>query len=158
MHYYFHYQTPAGQMTVAENGRAITTVSFGQPNILDGILKETPLLKRAGAELAQYFDGTRYEFDLPFEFEIGTPFEQSVWQALFQIPYGQTRSYGDIARSIGRPKAVRAVGRANGKNPIAVCYPCHRVIGSNGSLVGYTGGLDKKKHLLDLEQNHHLLK
>lgn len=153
MHYYFYYQTSAGPVTIVENGRAITTVSFGQANVADGILKETPLLKRAGAELSEYFAGSRYEFDLPFEFETGTPFEQAVWQALFKIPYGQTRSYADIAQAIGRPKAVRAVGRANSRNPIAICYPCHRVIGSNGSLVGYTGGLDKKKHLLTLEKN-----
>lgn len=151
-HYYYHYPTPTGEMTVIENGHAITGVSFGRQHIPDGVYEQTPLLRIAGQELAEYFSGHRYHFDLPFEFENGSPFEQRVWQALFDVPYGQTVSYREIADKIQSPKATRAVGRALHKNPIAVCCPCHRVVGSNGSLTGYAGGLDRKKHLLDLER------
>ncbi len=153
-HSYYHYPTPAGMMTVVENGRAITGVWFGKTQVLNATYEQTPLLKMAGQELADYFMGKRYHFDLPFEFETGSSFEQRVWQALFDVAYGQTVSYRDIANKIQSPKAVRAVGRALRKNPIAVCCPCHRVIGSNGSLTGYAGGLDRKKHLLDLEGRH----
>lgn len=153
-HYYYHFATPAGIMTVVENTRAITGISFGRQNISDGICEQTPLLEMAGQELAEYFSGKRYQFDLPFEFEKGTPFEQRVWQALFTVPYGQQVKYKEIATRIGSEKSSRAVGRALHKNPIVVCFPCHRVVGSNGSLTGYVGGLDRKKHLLDLEYRH----
>lgn len=141
-------------MTVVENGRAITGISFGRQIIAKAEYKQTPLLKMAGQELAEYFAGRRYAFDLPFEFETGSDFQQRVWQALFTVPYGQTVTYKKIAERIDRPKAVRAVGQALHKNPIAVCVPCHRVIASNGKISGYAGGLDYKKHLLDLEYRH----
>jgi methylated-DNA-[protein]-cysteine S-methyltransferase len=101
-------------------------------------------------QLQEYFAGERSHFDLLLN-GAGTDFQQSVWSALARIPFGEVRSYGDIAREIGRPKAVRAVGAANGRNPLPIIVPCHRVIGSNGSLTGFAGGLDIKKKLLALE-------
>jgi methylated-DNA-[protein]-cysteine S-methyltransferase len=110
-----------------------------------------PVLDLARNELAQYFDGTRTRFDTPLAppgMRGGTDFQQAVWAALLAIPFGETRSYGEIARSIGRPKAVRAVGAANAINPISILVPCHRVIGAAGSLTGYAGGIDAKRWLL----------
>jgi methylated-DNA-[protein]-cysteine S-methyltransferase len=105
----------------------------------------------AREQLAQYFAGERTSFDLPMQLD-GSVFQRTVWHALTEIPYGQTISYGELARRIGRPDLARAVGTANGQNPIAVVVPCHRVIGSDGKLVGYGGGLENKRLLLDLEQ------
>ena len=110
-------------------------------------------LDEAERQLREYFDGARKSFDLPLS-QHGTPFQLAVWDALRQIPYGKTRSYGDIARQIGKPGAARAVGMANNRNPICIVVPCHRVIGANGSLTGYGGGLDKKEALLKLEGVH----
>lgn len=108
-------------------------------------------IKQVTEELQAYFAGDLREFTVDITFPGGTPFQRKVWHELRNIPYGEVRSYKDIAKGIGAPKAVRAVGGANNKNPISIIVPCHRVIGSNGSLVGYGGGLDKKKHLLELE-------
>jgi methylated-DNA-[protein]-cysteine S-methyltransferase len=105
---------------------------------------------QACEQLSQYFAGERREFALPLHLG-GTPFRQHVWDALRTIPYGETRSYGQIAKQIGRPDRARAVGTANGSNPVSIVVPCHRVIGADGSLTGYGGGLDRKRHLLDLE-------
>ncbi|WP_030561064.1 methylated-DNA--[protein]-cysteine S-methyltransferase [Streptomyces aureocirculatus] len=102
------------------------------------------------AQLKAYFAGDLKEFDLPLRLD-GTPFQRSVWQQLLEIPYGQTRTYGELAAALGRPSASRAVGLANGKNPISVIVPCHRVIGANGGLTGYGGGLDRKQRLLAFE-------
>jgi methylated-DNA-[protein]-cysteine S-methyltransferase len=102
-------------------------------------------------QLRAYFDGELTEFDIELELE-GTPFQREVWGALREIPYGETWSYGELAERIGKPGAARAVGLANGRNPIAIIVPCHRVIGANGSLTGYGGGLPRKQHLLQLEQ------
>lgn len=113
-----------------------------------------PLVRAALDQLTEYFAGARFQFDLPLAPQ-GTAFQKSVWQALVEIPYAETRSYADIARRIRRPKAVRAVGAANGRNPIAIIVPCHRVIGSNGTLVGYGGGLPMKQMLLELEARCH---
>jgi methylated-DNA-[protein]-cysteine S-methyltransferase len=112
-----------------------------------------PLLREAGNQLAAYFKGKLREFHLPLEME-GTDFQLRVWNHLVQIPYGETRSYGELARALGSPAAVRAVGAANGANPIAIVVPCHRVIGSNGTLTGYGGGLPLKRRLLELERSH----
>ena len=101
-------------------------------------------------ELGEYFDGNRKAFDVPLDPQ-GTEFQQQVWQALLEIPYGQMASYAEVASAINKPKAVRAVGAANGRNPISILVPCHRVIGSNGSLTGYAGGLPRKQWLLQLE-------
>ncbi|WP_419837262.1 methylated-DNA--[protein]-cysteine S-methyltransferase [Candidatus Poriferisodalis sp.] len=109
-----------------------------------------PILRQAARQLAEYFDGDRTSFDLPLDLR-GTPFQVTAWRALGDIPYGSTRSYGEQAALIGRPKAVRAVGQANGRNPVPVVLPCHRVIGADGSLTGFGGGLDLKTQLLEHE-------
>jgi len=110
-----------------------------------------PLLVEAGRQLTAYFAGNLIDFDLPISL-VGTPFQRRVWTALTDISYGETVSYGELAGQIGRPTAARAVGLANGRNPVAVIVPCHRVVGSTGNLVGYGGGLDRKRYLLRLEQ------
>ena len=110
-----------------------------------------PILLKVKQQLAEYFAGQRQQFDLTLDFQ-GTIFQQRVWQALLSIPYGETCSYKDIARQLGNEKAVRAVGAANGRNPISIIAPCHRGIGSGGALVGFAGGLDKKQILLSLEK------
>lgn len=147
----FCYQTPLGKIVIIENGEAITGVIFGEV-LPDGVnCRETALIKSAYQQLQEYFAGKRQRFDLPLSPQ-GTVFQQKVWQALRQIPYGAVCSYQDIARAIGNDKACRAVGGANNKNPIAIIIPCHRVIGANGSLVGYGGGLPLKRKLLALEK------
>jgi methylated-DNA-[protein]-cysteine S-methyltransferase len=149
MKYAFSYDSPVGRLFLAEENGALTDLSY-RP-IPDAEERETPLLKRAAVQLSEYFDGRRRIFDLPLD-PRGTAFQKSVWSALQDIPYGETRSYKDIACAVGNPKACRAVGMANNKNPIAVIIPCHRVIGADGTLVGYGGGLDIKQALLDLEK------
>ncbi|MDM0011765.1 methylated-DNA--[protein]-cysteine S-methyltransferase [Variovorax sp. J22P168] len=110
-----------------------------------------PVLRQAAAQLGDYFAGRRAHFDLPLDLAHGTAFQQSVWQALLAIPRGQTTSYGALSAGVGKPAAVRAVGAAVGRNPISVIVPCHRVLGANGSLTGYAGGLERKSALLALE-------
>lgn len=117
-------------------------VSFGK--------RDTWPFGPAITQLAEYFDGTRTEFDLPLALT-GTPFQRTVWAALCEIPYGETVSYGELARRIGRPTTSRAVGLANGKNPVGIIIPCHRVVGSTGSLTGYGGGIERKQSLLAFE-------
>lgn len=112
--------------------------------------EDHPVLGAASEQLCEYFSGNRTAFDLPLDFR-GTEFQKSVWAALLTIPFGETRSYGEIAHQIGRPGASRAVGAANGRNPISIIAPCHRVIGSNGSLTGFAGGIEAKRLLLGLE-------
>lgn len=112
---------------------------------------ESPLLRRAAEQLAAYLEGRLRDFDLPLDLR-GTPFQQSVWRAVASVPYGQTVTYGQLARQIGRPDAPRAVGAANGANPLPIVIPCHRVVGSDGGLRGYGGGLPVKQALLDLER------
>ena len=114
--------------------------------------ERTELTEAVFCQLQEYFAGTRRKFDVPYELR-GTEFQKKVWAALEEIPYGQTRSYGDIARAVGNPKAVRAVGLANGKNPLWIVVPCHRVVGSGGRLTGYAGGLEMKRALLELEKS-----
>lgn len=113
--------------------------------------KRHPLLLEAQKQLSEYFAGRRTAFDLKLDFA-GTEFQKKVWKALLKIPFGETRTYGQIARQLGNPNAVRAVGAASGRNPISIMAPCHRVIGSKGALTGFAGGLKNKKYLLDLEQ------
>ncbi|MBC7393384.1 MAG: methylated-DNA--[protein]-cysteine S-methyltransferase [Variovorax sp.] len=110
-----------------------------------------PVLREAAAQLRDYFDGKRQRFDLPLDLSHGTAFQQSVWQALLAIPSGATTSYGALSAGVGKPAAVRAVGAAVGRNPISVIVPCHRVVGKDGSLTGYAGGLERKTALLELE-------
>lgn len=110
-----------------------------------------PVLDAAARQLGEYFHGQRQRFDLALDLEQGTPFQRSVWRALLAIPAGATTSYGTLATGLGRPQAVRALGAAVGRNPLSIIVPCHRVVGSNGSLTGYAGGLDRKQALLELE-------
>ena len=110
-----------------------------------------PLLQQVSQQLVEYFEGDRRDFDVPLDLSCGTAFQQSVWQALLAIPPGETLSYGEVSRRIGNPTAVRAVGGAIGRNPVSIIVPCHRVVGSNGTLTGYGGGLDRKTALLRLE-------
>mgnify|MGYP000858018593 FL=1 len=146
----FYYGSPLGTIGIAENGTGITDLFYGKELPGGAEVRETGLLRRAAQQLSEYFAGKRRAFDLPLQAQ-GTPFQKRVWQALREIPYGQTRGYGEIAASLGNPKAGRAVGAANHRNPIAIVVPCHRVIGADGSLVGYASGLDIKRKLLALE-------
>lgn len=148
------YDSPPGRIAIAENGEAITHLYFSEePGFPGAVPQETALLQEAAIQLEQYFAGRRKTFDLPLAPE-GTTFQLKVWRALREIPYGQTRSYGQIARITGNEKAARAVGAANNKNPISIIIPCHRVIGADGKLVGYGGGLERKAYLLELEKRH----
>jgi len=140
-------KTPVGTLTLVERDGALAGCYLENYTPPKAEHRSSPLLERAKQQLDEYFAGKRDDFDLPLELD-GTDFQRAVWKALTQIPFGQTRSYADIAKAIGRPNAVRAVGAANGANPVAVIVPCHRVIGSDGSLTGYGGGLPRKKWLL----------
>ena len=142
--------TPVGEVTLASSEKGLAAVHFGRNVPSEGIVDVSANRPFMG-QLTEYFEGNRTEFSLPLDFE-GTPFQMSVWRALLEIPYGETRSYGDIAKSIGKPGASRAVGMANHENRIAVVIPCHRVVGQNGSLTGYAGGLHLKQQLLSIEQ------
>ena len=147
----FFYETPVGRICIGEEKGWITRVTWSKiPQ--EYILEETELILNCKKQLDEYFAGNRKIFDLPLAPK-GTEFQQKVWNALTEIPYGKTRTYGEIAAAIGNPKAARAVGMANNKNPIGIIIPCHRVVGANGKLVGYAGGMEKKEWLLHLEQN-----
>ena len=156
-------ETPVGKLGITASDEAVTRIFFSREyrnrrrprNAPETCTPETagPLLLQAAAELAEYFAGTRREFTLPLAPE-GTPFQRAVWDALRTIPYGESRSYKQIAAQIGRPTACRAVGMANHRNPIAIVVPCHRVVGSGGTLVGYAGGLEAKAYLLGLEREN----
>lgn len=139
-------ETPIGPLTLQADEAAVTAIRFGA----DGAQDVSPLLDAAEAQLREYFAGTRRTFDLPLA-PRGTAFQQQVWAALRAIPYGETRTYGELAAAIGSPSASRAVGMANHHNPIPIVIPCHRVIGANGTLTGYAGGLEIKRKLLALE-------
>lgn len=133
---------------VRGNDRGVTWIA---PEMLQQPFEENEITKYAAAQLLEYFHGNRTVFDFPMDLS-GTPFQKEVWAALVEIPYGTTVSYGEVAAKIGRPKAVRAVGQAVGKNPCMIAVPCHRVIGKDGSLTGFSVGLDWKRYLLGLEQ------
>ena len=145
------YPSPIGPLVIGEEAGRITHIMFADHLPQEAQALETAVLFAAKEQLAEYFAGRRRVFELPLA-PAGTAFQQAVWEALQTIPYGQVASYGDIARRIGNPKACRAVGGANNRNPISIVIPCHRVVGANGALVGYGGGLDKKQWLLNLEQ------
>ena len=144
--------TPLGNLEIVGNHKGITAVTFvDQP--ATATLPIAPSLSEAKKQLQEYFDKKRQAFDLVLT-PNGTVFQKRVWNELVQVPYGQTVSYMEIAKRLGDPKVIRAAANANGKNPIAIIIPCHRIIGSDGSLTGYAGGLDRKKRLLDLESNY----
>jgi methylated-DNA-[protein]-cysteine S-methyltransferase len=152
MRYSCSYSTLLGPICITQEDSAIIRISLQNEKIPEDSTKaETELLQLAFRQLAEYLDGKRKVFDLPLMFS-GTPFQQQIWKQLQQIPYGATVSYKDIAAAIGNPKATRAVGQANHRNPIAIVVPCHRVISADGSLGGYGGGLPMKRFLLDLEK------
>lgn len=154
---YMYMDSPVGALKLVAHDQALVAVMWDNEDHkrvrLAELIKniQHPMLLKVKQQLEQYFAGQRQQFNLPLDFQ-GTDFQQQVWRALLTIPYGETRSYKDIALQIGNEKAVRAVGAANGRNPISIIAPCHRVIGSGGALVGFAGGLDKKQILLSLEQ------
>ena len=149
-----YFQTSIGSIGIAEEDDAITNLWFQKERApRDAVESQKDLLIEASAQLTEYLSGKRSKFSLPLA-PVGTQFMSKVWEGLRAIPYGQTRSYGEIARSIGAPGASRAVGMACNRNPISIIIPCHRVIGSNAKLVGYLGGLDLKERLLELERRY----
>ena len=161
-----HINTPVGKMRIAASDEGICLFDFQYRKSIDSIMArieslsgdkfaegEHPHFNLLEEQIGEYFTGIRKEFDLPLHL-LGTPFQKSVWQGLLQIPYGETRSYKQQSIFLGNEKAIRAVAGANGENGIAIIIPCHRVIGENGSLTGYGGGLQRKKWLLDHERKH----
>ena len=155
MTYSMQLETPVGPLTVTASEKAVTAIRFGT-QVPEGSTPCTgaeapPLLRKAAEEIGDYFAGSRRRFTLPLAPE-GTPFQQKVWEALRTIPYGETRTYKQIAIQIGHNQSFRAVGMANNRNPIVIVVPCHRVIGYDGKLTGYAGGLDIKDRLLELEK------
>ena len=148
--------SPVGVLTLVARGDALAAVLWENERanrVRLGELErddQQPILRLAARQLGEYFAGERQGFELPLDF-LGSDFQRQVWTALLTIPFGQTRSYSDIARQIGNPSAVRAVGAANGRNPISIIAPCHRVIGASGHLTGFAGGLEAKQYLLALE-------
>ena len=140
--------SPVGILEIKSSGVGICSVNFVET--VDSQVLESELTERCKSQLNEYFNRKRKDFDLPLD-QSGTDFQKQIWQGLITIPFGKSASYKDIANLANNPKAVRAVGAANGKNPISIIVPCHRVIGSNGKLTGYAGGLDRKKWLLSHE-------
>jgi methylated-DNA-[protein]-cysteine S-methyltransferase len=147
---YQYLATPLGTLRLVSNGQALERIEFSERHGEDGQQQTDPVLEQAALQLGEYFKGKRTSFSVPLAAQ-GTQFQHQVWSALQAIPFGELRSYRDIADSIGNHKAVRAVGAANGRNPIPIIVPCHRVIGSNGTLTGFAGGLPAKQQLLALE-------
>ncbi|MEO7931786.1 MAG: methylated-DNA--[protein]-cysteine S-methyltransferase [Chthoniobacterales bacterium] len=154
--YYSQMPSPIGTLTLLASGRGLTGVFMeAHATILrdEWIADDAPFAE-VRMQLDSYFAGRLRTFDLALDWQQGTPFQRRVWQALLEIPFGETISYGEQARRIGNPLGVRAVGLANGRNPFSIIVPCHRVIGKNGTLTGYGGGLERKRFLLDLEKSH----
>jgi methylated-DNA-[protein]-cysteine S-methyltransferase len=143
-------ESPVGRLRLVSNGAALERIEFENLHAEDGIEQSDPVIESTKKQLGEYFQGSRTRFSLPLAAD-GTGFQHSVWSALQEIPFGELRSYQDIAIAIGNKKAVRAVGAANGRNPIPIVVPCHRVIGRNGKLTGFAGGLKAKHTLLVLE-------
>ncbi len=153
--FYYYWFDGVGRLCVGDEDGKLTDLHFENSSFtcVDFKISETPLHCEVQRQLQEYFAGERRKFDLPLSPE-GTDFQLRCWNALLQVPYGETRSYGDIARFVGSPKGFRAVGMANNRNPIAIIIPCHRIIGCDGRLVGFGGGLAVKKFLLELESSH----
>lgn len=154
MNYYLITPSPLGDVTIQANDDGLLGLWFEEhttlPDVLGSLAPEHPILLEASKQLTHYFEGKVQSFDLPLAAE-GTDFQKLVWRALCDIPFGESISYQELANRIGKPRAVRAVGAANGKNPISVIVPCHRVIGKSGTLTGYAGGVERKRKLLELE-------
>lgn len=153
--FYFIQQTSLGKICLVADNAALREVCFGAipSKFAKAVARKTTLLEQAALQIEEYLQGQRKNFSLPIALQ-GTDFQQKVWQELLNIPYGETRSYKQIAEKIGCPQGYRAVGMANNKNPIAIIVPCHRVIGQNKKLVGYAGGIDIKEKLLKLEEKY----
>jgi methylated-DNA-[protein]-cysteine S-methyltransferase len=154
--YYTEYQSPLGKIILATTDLGICGLYFHDQRYFNGTTNwqksAHPILDSAAQQLDEYFDGKRKKFDLKLDLNVhGTAFQQAVWQALLTIQFGKTSTYGAHANLINKPQAIRAVGGAIGRNPISIIVPCHRVVGSNGALTGFAGGLDRKKYLLKLE-------
>lgn len=150
----YTYNTLIGNIVITEEDEKIIGVEFKESNlkIKENIqIKQTKLIKRTNQQIKEYLEGTRKKFNIPINLK-GTPFRLKVWNALLTIPYGETKSYQEIAKQVGSSKASRAVGMANHNNPISIIVPCHRVIGKSGKLVGYGGGLEIKEKLLEIEK------
>lgn len=147
---YTYVDTPIGALLIAGDGQAIVEIHFAGAEPKPGWRRDDDVLREPANQLRAYFSGERRTFDLPLA-PRGTGFQQSVWRALQQIPYGETTTYSAIAYKIGKPAAVRAVGAANGANPIPIVIPCHRVIGASGSMTGFGGGIEVKRQLIALE-------
>ncbi|MCY1166059.1 Methylated-DNA--protein-cysteine methyltransferase [compost metagenome] len=154
------FRSPLGDIIIAATDKGLAGLWFvGQRHMPKELAdmpvwpqdKNHPVIKLVARQLTEYFAGQRTSFDMPLDLSGGTAFQQAVWQALLAIPQGGTASYGEVSRRVGNPAAVRAVGAAVGRNPVSIIVPCHRVLGANGSLTGYAGGLDKKTALLKLE-------
>ena len=149
-------ESPIGNLKLVASEQGLVAILWEKDRprrvVLDDLVENAqhPILKQTEAELGEYFAGKRREFTVPLDMR-GTPFQKQVWEALLGIPYGETRTYGQLASQLGNPKATRAVGAANGRNPVAIIAPCHRVIGFSGKLTGFAGGLEAKAHLLNLE-------
>jgi methylated-DNA-[protein]-cysteine S-methyltransferase len=158
--YFTEFSSPIGVIQLRGTDEALTGVYMEkhrhEPVQPEGAVRDEGPLREAQRELEEYFAGERREFSVAVA-AAGTPFQMKVWEALRAIPYGEAISYGELARRIGQPKAVRAVGLANGRNPISIIVPCHRVIGANGTLTGYGGGLERKRFLLALERGGELM-
>ncbi len=156
-HYYTTIKSPLGELLLTSNGKEITGLYTKKDShffqIAKSGIRENKPFTQAIKQLDEYFNGKRHEFDLPISAN-GTEFQQNVWKSLKKIGYGKTKSYSELAKSIGKPKASRAVGSANGKNPLCIIIPCHRVINSDGGLGGYNGGIQIKKWLLEHEANN----
>lgn len=148
---YQYIETPLGKLLAAEDAERLIFLSCTKRPCENWECRETPLLSLVKEQLSEYFAGKRTAFTVPLA-PAGTDFQKQIWQELLKIPYGETRTYGQIAASAGNPKASRAVGMANHDNPIMILIPCHRVIGSDGKLTGYAGGVEKKEFLLELEK------
>ncbi|WP_305039304.1 MULTISPECIES: methylated-DNA--[protein]-cysteine S-methyltransferase [unclassified Frankia] len=147
--------SPLGPLLLVGDGVALCAIHMNEPDAAapwpDGLESDPVAFRDAIEQLEAYFMGDRTAFNVPLR-PAGTPFQQAVWEAVAAIPYGATRSYAEIAAAVGRPSAFRAVGLANSRNPLPIVIPCHRVIGSSGALTGYSGGIGRKRHLLDLER------
>jgi methylated-DNA-[protein]-cysteine S-methyltransferase len=155
--YFDTVMTPLGPLVLATDGDALTGAWFDgqryQPPMDSGWQQraDLPILRRSVAELAEYFAGRRTRFDLPLA-PSGTPFQRVVWEAIASVPYGETIAYNALAARVGRPECIRAAGAATGRNPLSIVIPCHRIVGADGTLTGYAGGLDRKRALLALER------
>jgi methylated-DNA-[protein]-cysteine S-methyltransferase len=150
-----HYESPSlGWIELCVSDRGVRSLAYVSASTEKTTTPSHPIVDRLVRELDEYFQGKRFEFTVPLDLDMGTSFQRAVWEELRNIPWGETRSYGDVAVAIDNPKAARAVGLANGANNITIIIPCHRVVHADGSLGGYSSGLDKKRVLLELERSN----